>query len=176
MSFHGGLIGVMLVLFIWTRFNKIDFLNVADCLALVAPIGLCLGRIANFINEELVGRPTTVPWAVQFPNYALPRHPSQIYESILEGPVLMAVLWLFLFFKKRVDGQIAAAFVFFYGVFRFLVEFTREPDSQLGYIAFNWLTMGQLLSIAIAVAAVIWWIVLTLRPSEPRPEPANARC
>jgi phosphatidylglycerol---prolipoprotein diacylglyceryl transferase len=160
MSFHGGLIGVMLVLFIWSRVQKLDFLNLVDCLALVAPIGLCLGRIANFINGELVGRVTNVPWAMIFPGYTEPRHPSQLYESFLEGPVLMAIVWFVKSQQNRRDGQIGAVFVIGYGIIRFCVEFTREPDPQLGYIAFGWLTMGQLLSAIIAVAGIIWWFVL----------------
>lgn len=164
MSFHGGLCGVLLVLYIWCRYHRAPLLNIADCLALVTPIGLCLGRIANFINGELVGRETNVPWAMIFPGYSTPRHPSQLYESFLEGPVLMAVLWAIKGLKKnRIDGQIAAAFVVFYAIFRFLVEFTRQPDSQLGFIAFGWLTMGQLLSIAIGLAGVVWWAALSFR-------------
>jgi phosphatidylglycerol:prolipoprotein diacylglycerol transferase len=169
MSFHGGLCGVLLILYIWCRVQKAPLLNIADCLALVTPIGLCLGRIANFINGELVGRQTNVPWAMIFPGYTTPRHPSQIYEAILEGPVLISVLWSIKALKKRrIDGQIAAAFVIFYAIFRFLVEFTREPDSQLGFIAFGWLTMGQILSVAIGLAGVVWWILLSILNSHKR--------
>ena len=157
MSFHGGLTGVLLVLWIWCRHRKAPAMNVADCLALVTPIGLCLGRIANFINGELVGRESNVPWAMIFPGYTTPRHPSQIYEAILEGPALMAVVWTIKTWKSRRDGQIAASFIIAYAIFRFLVEFTREPDPQLGYIAFGWLTMGQLLSAAIGLVGILWW-------------------
>lgn len=160
MSFHGGLTGVLLVLFIWSKINRAPALNIADCLALVCPIGLCLGRIANFINGELVGRVSHVPWAMIFPGYTEPRHPSQIYEAILEGPALFIVVWAMKTWKHRPDGLIAATFVVAYGLFRFIVEFTREPDPQLGYIAFGWLTMGQLLSIAIGLAGAVWWIWL----------------
>jgi phosphatidylglycerol:prolipoprotein diacylglycerol transferase len=159
MSFHGGFLGVLAVLWIWSRFQKVSFLNLTDCLALVAPIGLCLGRLANFINGELVGRPTNVPWAMIFPGYTQPRHPSQIYESILEGPVLLAIVWLVKLWPRRRDGQIAAAFVVFYAIFRFLVEFTREPDEQLGYVV-GPLTMGQLLSVAMGLAGLVWWLTL----------------
>jgi len=164
MSFHGGLVGVLIVLLLWSRAKKVPFLNPADCLALVTPIGLFLGRIANFINHELVGRPTDVPWAMIFPGYTQPRHPSQLYEAILEGPVLLGVVWAFRSWKGRRTGQIAATFVVCYAVIRICVEFTREPDVQLGFIAFGWLTMGQLLSIAIGLAGVVWWIVLNRRP------------
>ena len=146
-------------------------LNVADCLALVTPIGLFLGRIANFINGELVGRATNVPWAMIFPppSDRQPRHPSQIYEAILEGPVLLGVVWAVKTWRNRRDGQIAATFVIAYAVFRFFVEFTREPDSQLGYIAFGWLTMGQLLSFAIGLAGAAWWVALNSSKSAKTP-------
>ncbi|MDP9173422.1 MAG: prolipoprotein diacylglyceryl transferase [Planctomycetota bacterium] len=163
MSFHGGLVGVMLVLFIWTRYKKLSFLQLADCMALVTPIGLCLGRIANFINAELVGRESSVPWAMIFPGYTRPRHPSQIYEAILEGPLLLGLVWAVRSWKNRRIGQIAASFVVFYGILRFAVEFTREPDKQLGYVEFGWLTRGQELSILIGLAGLIWWVSLQLR-------------
>jgi len=169
MSFHGGFLGVVLVLWIWSRIQKASFLNLTDCLALVAPIGIFLGRIANFINGELFGRESHVPWAMIFPSdpLGLPRHPSQIYEAILEGPVLLALVWLTKWLRGRRDGQIAATFVIFYAVFRFLVEFTREPDEQLGHIL-GPLTMGQLLSLAMGLAGLIWWIaLLRSKPLEP---------
>jgi phosphatidylglycerol:prolipoprotein diacylglycerol transferase len=169
MSFHGGLAGVILVLWIWGKYRRAPLLNIADCLALVTPIGLCLGRIANFINGELVGRATTVPWAMIFPGYSEPRHPSQIYEAILEGPVLLGVVWAVKTWRNRRDGQIAATFVMAYAVFRFFVEFTREPDSQLGYVAFGWLTMGQSLSVAIGLAGAAWWMTLNFSNSGKMP-------
>ncbi|MGD0388465.1 MAG: prolipoprotein diacylglyceryl transferase [Tepidisphaeraceae bacterium] len=165
MSFHGGLAGVLIVLWIWCKYQRAPLLNAADCLALVTPIGLFLGRIANFINGELVGRATTVPWAMIFPGYPQPRHPSQIYEAILEGPVLLGVVWAVKRWKGRRDGQIAATFVIAYAIIRFLVEFTREPDVQVGYIAFGWLTMGQLLSVAIGLAGAAWWMALNFSKS-----------
>ena len=164
MSFHGGLIAVLIVLLVWSRAKKLSFLNLADGMALVTPIGLCLGRIANFINHELVGRPTKVPWAMIFPGYTQPRHPSQLYEALLEGPVLLGIVWALKSWKNRRDGQVAATFVVGYALIRFGVEFTREPDVQLGFIAFGWLTMGQLLSMVIGLAGVLWWIVLNHRP------------
>jgi phosphatidylglycerol:prolipoprotein diacylglycerol transferase len=166
MSFHGGLTGVLVVLWIWCRSRRAPVLNVADCLALVAPIGLFLGRIANFINGELVGRQSNLPWAMIFPGDSISRHPSQIYEAILEGPVLLAVLWWVRSWKNRRDGQIAAMFIIAYAIFRFLVEFTREPDKQLGYVAFGWLTRGQELSFAIGLAGAVWWLWLRLRKTE----------
>ena len=160
MSFHGGLIGVLAVVFIWCRSLKAPLWNVMDCLALVTPVGLFFGRLANFINAELVGRPSDVPWAMVFPHDVVARHPSQLYEAALEGPVLLGALWLCRRILKPGDGRMAALFLLFYGLFRFAVEFTREPDAQLGYIAFGWLTMGQLLSIVIAVAGVVLWFAL----------------
>lgn len=165
MSFHGGLLGVIIVLLVWSRISKVSFLNLADCMALVTPIGLCLGRIANFINGELVGRVSHVPWAMVFPGYTEPRHPSQLYESFLEGPVLLAIVWSIKGWRNRRDGSIAAGFVIFYGIIRFAVEFTREPDPQLGYIAFGWLTMGQLLSAVICLIGLVWWFILLRNPT-----------
>jgi len=159
MSFHGAVICVALAAFLWAWFYRAPFGNVVDCMALVAPIGLFLGRLANFVNHELVGRPSNVPWAVIFPGDDFGRHPSQIYEAILEGPVLMAVLWGFYKFTRLWDGAIASLFLVFYGLFRFSVEFTREPDPQLGFIAWGWLTMGQLLSVALVVLGLVMlWI------------------
>ena len=169
MSFHGGLIGVILAVVIWGRFHKAPVWNVVDNLSLVAPIGLFFGRVANFINAELVGRPSDVPWAVIFPGDAFGRHPSQLYEAILEGPILMGFVWIVAKATRANavdptagargdrDGRVAGAFLVFYGIARFAVEFTREPDPQIGFIAFGWLTMGQLLSAAMAlVGAVVW--------------------
>lgn len=159
MSFHGGLIGVLSVVWIWCRQTKSPFWNVADCAALVVPIGLFFGRIANFINAELVGRPSNLPWAVRFPGDDFTRHPSQIYEALLEGPLLLVSLWLADRWLAKSDGKIAGLFVILYGIFRFCVEFTREPDRQLGYIAFGWLTMGQLLSVLFTLGGVVlWWL------------------
>ncbi len=160
MSFHGGLIGVGIVLAVWSWRNHASFWNIADAVALVAPVGLFLGRLANFINAELVGRPTSLPWGVIFPGENFPRHPSEIYEAILEGPVLLTSLWLARRYLRLRDGQIAALFLVFYGIFRFVVEFTRQPDAQLGFIAFGWLSMGQLLSLIFAAAGIVLWLTL----------------
>jgi len=144
MSFHGGLIGVLIVgiLFCWK--NKKSFWKIADLFIVTAPIGLGLGRIGNFINGELYGRVTQVPWGMIFPKGGLlPRHPSQLYESGLEGVVLFLILW-FLKDRKLPEGGLLAVFLSFYGLFRFIVEFFREPDPQLGFIL-GPLTMGQIL-------------------------------
>jgi phosphatidylglycerol---prolipoprotein diacylglyceryl transferase len=151
MSFHGGLLGVAIVLLLFTRLKKIPFGNLADCAALVVPAGLFFGRIANFINGELYGKISHVPWSMVFPADPLqrPRHPSQLYEALLEGPILLGCLWAIKKWIHPREGVIAAMFLVLYGLFRFFIEFTREPDSQVGYLAWNWLTMGQVLSLVI---------------------------
>ncbi len=155
MSFHGGLIGVTVAMLLYARNRNIPFWNVADAMAVVTPIGLFLGRIANFINAELVGRPTDVPWAVVYHGETAARHPSQLYEAALEGPILLGLLLLALWWNRKLDGLLSPVFLMGYGVVRFAVEFTREPDSQLGFIAMGWLTMGQLLSALLVVAGLI---------------------
>ncbi len=166
MSFHGGLIGVVLVILAWARAGRRPLWNIADAIALVAPIGLFFGRLANFVNAELVGRPTDQPWGVIFPGDTFARHPSQLYEAVLEGPLLAAALWCLHRFTKPRDSQVAALFLILYGLFRFAVEFTREPDPQLGFIAFGWLTMGQLLSIALTVAGLVMWGFSVSQPKQ----------
>lgn len=173
MSFHGGLIGVALAVIAWVRSTKAPLWNIADALALVVPIGLFFGRLANFINGELYGRPTDASYAMIFPTdpLGLPRHPSQLYEAFLEGPLLLIIL---LFIRKisRHDGIAAAGFLIFYGLFRFIVEFAREPDSQLGFIAWGWLTMGQLLSLAVLLAGATLLLFRLRAPviAAPRPK------
>lgn len=147
MSFHGGLLGVILVLWAFHRKKGCGFLRLCDFVAPAVPVGLGAGRIGNFINGELWGRATDVPWGMVFPGAdALARHPSQLYQAFLEGLVLFAVLWLFVQ-KPRPAGSVAGLFMLLYGVFRFVVEFVREPDMNLGFVAFDWMTMGQLLTL-----------------------------
>jgi phosphatidylglycerol:prolipoprotein diacylglycerol transferase len=151
MSFHGGLIGALLACALWGRGAGKGFLNVIDFLAPAVPIGLCLGRIANFINGELWGAPTDLSWGVVFPNPeagGIPRHPSQLYEAGLEGLLLFVVLWWYTQ-RRRPVGAVAGLFLLGYGVLRFAVEFVRQPDTQLGYLAWSWLTMGQVLSLPV---------------------------
>ncbi len=165
MSFHGGLIGVLIVgiLFCWK--NKKSFWTIADLFIVTAPIGLGLGRIGNFINGELYGRMTHVPWGMIFPKGGpLPRHPSQLYESGLEGGVLFLILW-FLKDKKLPEGGLLGVFLSFYGLFRFIVEFFREPDPQLGFVLGSF-TMGQILSSFMIVGGIALLLYLKGRGKE----------
>ncbi|WP_415927674.1 prolipoprotein diacylglyceryl transferase [Slackia piriformis] len=157
MSFHGGLIGVLVGGYIASRITHIPFLTLADMGAVGAAIGLFFGRCANFVNGELWGAPTDLPWGVVFGGAAgtMPRHPSQLYEALLEGVVIFCVL--FALSRKnppRPRGTFIGLFLVMYGVFRFLVEFVREPDVQLGYLWGGWLTMGQVLSVPLIVAGI----------------------
>ncbi len=161
MSFHGGLAGVAVAIWWFCRQNKLQLLAVSDMIAVVAPIGLFFGRIANFINGELWGKPTDVPWAMIFPNAPdhLPRHPSQLYEAFLEGLVLYAILQFALrrFRLHERPGLLTGIFFLGYGAFRFFVEFFREPDGPL----LGWFSMGMALSIPLwAAACAFLWIAL----------------
>lgn len=146
MSFHGGLIGVLIAVFLFKRKFHKTFFQVTDFIAPLFPIGLFFGRIGNFINGELWGRPTDVPWAVIFPRVEGARHPSQLYEAGLEGLLLFAVLY-YLSNKQLASGRVSGVFLIGYGLSRFIVEFFREPDAHIGFIAMNWLTMGQIQSL-----------------------------
>jgi len=153
MSFHGGMLGVIIAMAWYARSRRQDWLAVTDFIAPLVPLGLAAGRLGNFINAELWGRPATVPWAMVFPNVdGVPRHPSQLYEFGLEGVTLFALLWWFSA-RPRPRGAVSAAFLIGYGAFRFGVEFTREPDSFLGLLAAG-LSMGQWLSAPMAIAGV----------------------
>ena len=152
MSFHGGLIGVLVACWLLGRRQGRGFFAVTDFIAPLVPLGVGFGRIGNFINGELWGRPTELPWGMVFPGAgSLPRHPSQLYESLLEGFVLFALLWWFSA-RPRPRMAVSGLFLFGYGLFRSLVEFAREPDAHLGFVAFDWLTMGQLLSLPMMLA------------------------
>ena len=156
MSFHGGLIGVVVVSIIFAKKQRQDSFLYMDLVSLVAPIGIFFGRLANFINSELFGTPTEVPWAVTFAQVDnLSRHPSQLYEAILEGLVLFLIL---LYFRKKnylkKPGLISGLFLIFYSIFRFIIEFFRVPDEQLGYLIFN-LSMGQIISLIFILFGLI---------------------
>ncbi len=162
MSFHGGLVGLLVGGAVAARCTRIPFLTLADLGAIAAPVGLFFGRCANFVNGELWGAPTDGPWGVVFGGAAgtMARHPSQLYEAVLEGLVIFCVLYAL---SRRVPprprGTYLGGFLAMYGVFRFLIEFVREPDAQLGYLWGGWLTMGQVLSVPLIIggAALIVW-------------------
>ena len=155
MSFHGGLLGIIFISIWFAKKNNHNLFKYLDVVAIVAPVGIFFGRIANFINSELYGIETSVPWAVKFVQIDnLYRHPSQIYEAILEGLILFSIL-IFIYLKKNYRvGICSYAFLFFYGIFRIISEFFREPDVQLGYL-FGSLTMGMLLSALMIIFGVI---------------------
>ena len=183
MSFHGGLLGVCVAAWLWARRHGLHLFDVIDFVAPLVPPGLGLGRLGNFINGELWGKYTDGPWGVVFPHaesqlaglgtaqlqamqaggaldrYA--RHPSPLYQALLEGVVLFVALWWFSS-KPRPRYAVAGMFALLYGVFRFVVEFVRLPDPQLGYLAFGWLTMGQVLTLPL-VAAGLYWLWLSRR-------------
>lgn len=156
MSFHGGLLGVLVMIWLFGKKHAKSFMQMGDFVAPLVPIGLGAGRIGNFIGGELWGRATDVPWAVVFPRTAdgVARHPSQLYEAFLEGVVMFVVLWWFSS-KPRPRMAVSALFLIMYGVFRSFVEFFREPDAHIGYIAFGWLTKGQLLSLPMIIVGVL---------------------
>ena len=162
MSFHGGLVGVIIGGVIAAKITKIPFLTLADMGVVGVPIGLFFGRCANFINGELWGAPTDMPWGVVFGGAAgtMPRHPSQLYEALLEGVVLFIIL--FALSRKtpaRPRGTFFGTFLLFYGLFRFTIEFIRQPDAQIGYLlGTHWFTMGQALSIPLMVAGVVFLV------------------
>lgn len=160
MSFHGGFLGTFIAMILFARIHRIPAFSLFDIICAVVPVGLFFGRLANFINGELWGRPTDVPWAMIFPTGGpVPRHPSQLYEAGLEGIVILAVLaWLIFARRKlKLPGFVAGSFVILYAMSRIFVEFFREPDPQLGYLAGGWLTMGMLLSLPM-VALGVWAI------------------
>ena len=148
LSFHGGLIGVIVALIVFCKKKKIKFLRLMDAVALSMPIGLGLVRIGNFLNGELYGKATNGDWGFIFPTdpLGISRHPSQLYESFGEG-ILLFVMLLFISQKTNIKGVVCSSFLIFYGLIRFIIEFYRQPDSHLGYIAFDSLSMGQLLCI-----------------------------
>ncbi|MDH3647262.1 MAG: prolipoprotein diacylglyceryl transferase [Gammaproteobacteria bacterium] len=186
MSFHGGLIGVMLAMLWYGRRHERSFFEVTDFLVPAIPPGLFFGRIGNFINGELWGKPTDVPWAFFYDGTARPdvaqvfadgqaRHPSQLYEAGLEGLVLFLILWVYSS-RPRPTMAVSGIFLFLYGLFRFLVEFVRVPDSHMGeggYLAFGWLTTGQILTAPMVLLGLILIILAYTRGDTVRPEKAT---
>ncbi|NKC11919.1 MAG: prolipoprotein diacylglyceryl transferase [Gammaproteobacteria bacterium] len=181
MSFHGGLLGVMAAMAWYARKTKRTFFMTTDFIAPLVPPGLFAGRVGNFVNGELWGAPTDLPWGVRFARAdALPRHPSQLYEAALEGLALFVLLWFFAK-KPRPVMAVSALFLAGYGAARFAVEFVRQPDAHLGYLAFGWVTMGHVLTAPMIAAGVIMLVIAYKRgiyatELAPRtPEPAQAR-
>ena len=155
MSFHGGVIGIIIASILFSKKNNEDVFEYLDIIALISPIGIFFGRIANFINSELYGIETSVPWAVQFIQIDnLYRHPTQLYEAALEGIVLLLIL-IYFWTKNYLNnsGKLSALFLIFYSIFRFIIEYFRTPDEHLGYLILN-LTMGQLLSFLFFITGV----------------------
>jgi len=192
MSFHGGLLGVMAACWWWARKHSLHFFDVMDFVAPLVPPGLGFGRLGNYIGGELWGKFTQAGWGVVFPRSdlgpytgapmeqlrelhaagaldAYARHPSQLYQVVLEGLIMFAVLWWFSS-KPRPRYAVSGMFALLYGCFRFLVEFVRVPDAQLGYLAFGWLTMGQVLSLPL-IALGLFWLGLSRRAPTLQPQP-----
>jgi len=166
MSFHGGLIGTVLAMIVYARRRHILVWSLFDVVAAAAPIGLLLGRIANFINGELWGKVSDVSWAVVFPTGGpFPRHPSQLYEAVLEGPLLFLALYVLIwrYGKLKYPRYVGGAFLVGYAVSRILVEFVREPDAHIGYLLGGWLTMGMVLSVPMLMIGVA--AMMTARPA-----------
>jgi phosphatidylglycerol:prolipoprotein diacylglycerol transferase len=165
MSFHGGLLGVLFALWLYARRQRAPLLKVGDTVIVYVPLGLFFGRIGNFINGELYGKPTDGTWGVVFPTDRLgvPRHPSQLYEALLEGLLIFIALAVL---KRRVprDGMQPAAFLLLYGLARTAVEFVRLPDADIGYL-WGFLTMGMLLSLPMAIAGLGWVVYILARPA-----------
>ncbi|KEZ75769.1 prolipoprotein diacylglyceryl transferase [Salinisphaera hydrothermalis C41B8] len=159
MSFHGGMLGVFAAAAWFARKTGRHFFEITDFVAPMVPIGLFFGRIGNFINGELVGRVTHVPWAMIYPHVDMqPRHPSELYEAALEGLLLFAILWFYAA-KPRPRMAVSGLFLLGYGCFRFIAEFFRQPDPFLGFVAFGWMTMGQIYSapmIAAGILILVW--------------------
>ena len=177
MSFHGGLVGLLIGGAVAALMTRIPFLTLADLGSIAAPIGLFFGRCANFVNGELWGAPTDGPLGVVFGGAAgmMPRHPSQLYEAVLEGLVIFCVL--FALSRKRPprpQGTFLGAFLVLYGIFRFLIEFVREPDVQLGYLWGGWLTMGQVLSAPLIVAGIAL-LIYAARTRHPQAGPQEVQ-
>mgnify|MGYP000980285988 FL=1 len=187
MSFHGGLLGVLAAMWYWSRRNGMHFFDVMDFVAPLVPIGLGTGRLGNFIGGELWGRHTDLPWGMIFPRAidtaghsieqlkamaaagqlaAEARHPSQLYQMLLEGVLLFCILY-FVSMKPKPRYLVSGLFALFYGVFRFGVEFVREPDAQLGYLAWGWLTMGQVLSLPLILLGVVLLLASRSAPTLP---------
>lgn len=164
MSFHGGFLGVLIAFFFYSRSIGRDYWSTIDFIAPFVPFGLGAGRLGNFIGGELWGKPTDVAWGMVFPHVdQLARHPSQLYEFALEGVALGLIVWWFSS-KPRPRLAVSGVFALGYGCFRFFIEFFREPDGHIGYIAFDWLTMGQVLSAPLIIVGVVFILLAYQQP------------
>lgn len=162
MSFHGGLIGVLVAMIVFARRRGFSPFSLFDIIAAAAPIGIMSVRITNFINGELYGKPSDLPWAMAFPSGGLePRHPSQLYEAALEGLIMFFILWVLTHkgLKLRQPGFVAGAFILWYAISRIMIEFVRLPDAHIGYLAGGWMTMGMVLSLPLALVGI--WSIAT---------------
>ncbi|WP_281951413.1 prolipoprotein diacylglyceryl transferase [Nitrosophilus kaiyonis] len=157
MSYHGALIGFLIATYLYSRKFKKDFWLLMDLVAISVPLGYIFGRIGNFLNQELIGRVTDVPWGI-YVNGTL-RHPSQLYEALLEGFLTFLIIYLYRK-RKRFNGELILLYGFLYGFFRFIAEFFRAPDIQLGFICCGWMTMGQVLSLLMIIVSIILYIIL----------------
>jgi phosphatidylglycerol:prolipoprotein diacylglycerol transferase len=157
MSYHGAVIGASVATYLYSLKNPGNIYKILDLLALSVPVGFFFGRVGNFLNQELVGSVTTVPWGIYV--HGVLRHPSQLYEAILEGVLIAFVIYIYRK-RKKFDGELIAIYGVLYGTTRFIVEFWREPDIQLGYLYCNWLTMGQLQSIIMIFFSIFLYIIM----------------
>lgn len=163
MSFHGGLLGAMGAFYYYARTRHRTFIQVSDFVAPLVPQALMWGRIGNFINGELWGKPSDLPWAVVFPGGGpIARHPSQLYEALLEGAILFIAIWVYSS-KPRRPGQVSGFFAIGYALARIMAEFVRMPDAHIGYLAFGWLTMGQLLCLPLLIFGL--WLMFRFAPA-----------
>jgi len=171
MSFHGGFLGVLFAMYLFGRRRNIAFWPLMDFVAPLVPVGLGLGRLGNFIGQELWGRPTDVPWAMVFPRdtLQLARHPSQLYQFALEGVLLFAILFWFSA-RPRPTRAVSGVFAMGYGILRFFVEYFREPDAHISYLAMGWMTRGQMLSLPMIVLGV--YLIATAYGSAGEPAPS----
>jgi len=175
MSFHGGLLGVLIAMYLFGRRHKKTFFQTTDFIAPLVPLGYFAGRIGNFINGELWGRVTDVPWGVIFPHAGPdPRHPSMLYQGLLEGLLLFIIVWIYSS-RPRPLMAVSGVYVCGVGVFRFFNEFFRQPDAHLGFIAFDWLTMGQLLSVPLVILGIVLLVLAYRTPTQEDKKPNSGK-
>ncbi len=176
MSFHGGLIGVIIAMWLFGRKTNRSFFTVSDFIAPLIPLGYGAGRIGNFIGGELWGKVTDVPWGMVFPRAGIePRHPSQLYQAFLGGLVIFTILWLYSK-KPKPTMAVSGMFLLCFGIYRFTIEFFRQPDAHLGYLAFGWLTMGQALSAPmVALGLFLIWFAYKHQSNKPAPDKTTGK-